>query len=225
MSDTRVDDWFGRTLAELKEAGCNLLVTGSFPSGSLDEVSARLLGRKPGRRARVVGLFGRDVSAGRRRLGLVPHGLEPAILVNTTEAPRSAAIAETSPDSPVDVRTIGRNFDVFLAELRTAIDEARRHRGPLDPGQLRIGVDSLRAVLDETGRADVETLVDRVARDVRGAGGIAHFVYDSAKTGSRPAWLDPLFDAVVEHRLREEDIEQRWRFPDRGRETRWFPVE
>lgn len=219
------DDWFGWTLSDLEQTGCSLLVTGSFAAEVRDLVSARMLGRRPGERARVLGLAGLDLPAARRRLDRVPAGRGPAVLVNTTEMTRSVGVAGTDPGHPYDVRTVGPGLDAFEAELRAAVDEVRRHRGPLAPSALRVGVDSLRTVHEATGRADVEVFVERVGRDVREAGGLVHFVYGTRTAGGRPAWLDPLFDAVVEHRTDGDAVEQRWLFPNRGRGTDWFPLD
>lgn len=225
MALPRPDDWFGRILSELKRAGCSLLVAGPLPADAVDRVVARMLGRKPGRRARVLGLFGPDVDAARRRLDRVPDGLGPAVVVTTAETPRSAGVEASRPGRSLDVRTARHDPDVFEAELRAAVDEVRRHRGPFDPGELRVGVESLRTIHDGAGRGGVEAFVDRVAGDVRSAGGMAHFVYRSNSERGRPAWLDRRFDVVVAHRTGPDGLQQRWRFPDRGRSTDWFPLE
>lgn len=212
---------FASALAGLKRSGCNVLVVGAVPERERDAMSARLFGDPAaGPRVRLFGLLDRGVEVARRRLSLAGPGAAPVRVVTAGTGRQVRATAAASPTEGLTVRRAG-DPDEFREELVAAVDALGDEAGDLEPGALRVGVDSVQPLVERRGVAAVESLVDDVGAEVVDAGGIAHYVYPAAHDDAAEV-LGPSFDAVVSLRVRDGRTEQHWQLPGRGIKTGWF---
>lgn len=213
---------FASRLRELKEEGCVVLVAGDTPADAHAELCGRLLGDDGVDRRRLLvftnGTFGLDA----RLPTASPGGPDTTII--TTSTTRSTVV-DSVPTPAVDLVELG---DVSLTDLGIAIVEGierveQRH-GPLDPAELRFGLDSLSPLLDAHGEQAVfefQTIVNRYLRAYDALGHV-HLPVDREDYVAR--LLAPLFDAVVEVRVQDGRTEQRWHLDDGAVTSRWLSV-
>lgn len=211
---------FSRRLAELKEAGSMLLVMGE-DARTRSAVSVQLLGDQDAGRRPVFVLLGRDRSVIDERL----HGIAiDESRVIERGFPRSAAAPSgvRSPETPPPLETL----DELSVELDTAVESAQGGAdGSLPPGELRICLEALTAVVDGFERAAVERFLDDLRAAVTGHSGMAHAVLPLPAVPDRYGWLPDEFDAVVETRTVGGSAQERWRLSDGDLLTEWFPVD
>lgn len=224
MNVTQVGrDGFGRALRDLKRDGCNVLVTGHLPSMDLHVVSSRLLGGEPGRRVRVFCLTNRGLETARRRLSLVQPGLGRPVVVDAVGESRSVAGA-ASDGLNLDIRAAPCGPGQLCSEVCAAVSGVESRHGPLEPAMLRLCLESLQPYVAECDRDAVRAFVADVGQAVVDVCGIGHYVLPAEQPSDRPSWLDPMFEVVVEHRVREDTTQQRWLLPSRDVATGWFPL-
>lgn len=208
-----------RALGELKRRGCSVLVVGDVPEAAIDRISARFLGRRPSR-VRAFAVWGVGLDRLERRLRAAGPGREPALVAEAgaSGARSVAATVETSPLPHLAVRTVEPSLDALAAAVETTTADARECHGPLDPADLRLCVDVFRGPADA---ADARALLDAVREVAVDAGGLAHVLVPTARTGDAVADLRPQFDVVVALRATNGSVEQRWTVAEYGVETGW----
>lgn len=210
------------TLAVLKRAGAALLVVGSLPEPEFDRVSTALLGG-PGRtRAPVFVLHGRNVETARRRLSTAGLAPSTSTVVEHRVHARAASDASSQPSrQELDVVSVSDS----LQALPDVVRETIANTAPVSPGELRLGVDSLSAMIASTDLETTRDVVEPLCRTVREHRGVGHFLLPGDPERDDVEALAPSFDAVVEVRTGDAGIEQRWRLTGTGHETGWFPLE
>lgn len=209
---------FTSYLAELKQRGCNLLVTGEGDERVTRQATRRLLGSAAEHRRRVLVLADHAASDGGAYLppGVAPDDEDVAV-VPWNGGARSAA-----------ARAVPQDRDAGLAGLQaeicstvTRLDVAA---GGLSPAELRLGVVTVDLLLDRYDRDDVSHLLDAVTVQVRRVHGMGHYHLPVADDAGVVDDLDEFFDARIE--LRHGDgvtAEQRWHVPEYG-STTWVTL-
>ncbi|WP_440007099.1 DUF7504 family protein [Halomicrococcus sp. SG-WS-1] len=212
--DPSVEAEFTRTLQRLKRRGCNLLLVGTVPDSVLTAASRKLLGDASERRYRLLVLAGAARSSGGR--------LPTADAVDTVRF-----VTYGAEPRGVDPEIPGCHVDDGLAELGSAISEAvtsfDTESGGLEPGELRVCLDSLSALMDRYDRRVVRQFLGIVTGQVRGANGMGHFVLPYERDHETVEAFASLFDAVIEYRAADGG-QERWHFTGRDLTSPWLPV-
>jgi hypothetical protein len=218
----RTDDFVSR-LADLKERGGAVLVVG----GGSREVHAtacrRLMGdESAGVRHRLLvftnGTFAVDprIPQGAERLG--------DTTVITAAATRSAVAKGVASSDLNVVELDGASLAELGGSIVDAVGRIEDRHGPLEPTQLRIGIDSLSALLDAHGERAVFQFLVVATRYVRSVDGLGHFHLPVDREAYVARLLAPLFDAVVEVRVRSGRSEQRWHLDDGAVTSQWLSI-
>lgn len=212
---------FDGVLKRLKHAGCNLLVTGRVPEAVTARATRLFLGSPSQRRRRVVALTDTtqdDVAA------LLPGAARPddddVRVVDHRNGERTAAAVESA-DSNAKLPTDG--LRTLREDVHESVDELLAAPGPVEPGELRLSVVTLRVLVDRHGVDAVRSFVDDVGRQVTDVDGMAHYhlpIPDDAEAVER---LEPAFDARIELRQADGISMQRWLIPGVGR-TNWVAL-
>lgn len=208
---------FGDVLAALKQSGCNLLVTGAVAEDVTARATRKLLGTPTEPRERVLALTDPVAENPVTYLpgSLYPHhdGVE---ILDYRDVGRAATTAERSDGgSPRMLGAIGEELCATVAS-----------RGrETDPAQLRLGVMSLRPLLDQHDADSVAKFVDELTSTVLDTRGMAHYHLRLPDDDPVVESLSPLFEARIELRQLDGMIpEQRWHVPDEGAETDWVTL-
>ena len=208
---------FGDVLASLKQSGCNLLVTGAVADDVTARATRKLLGTPTEPRERVLAVTDSVVENPVTYLpgSLYPHhdGVE---VLDYRNLGRSASSVERSDGGTP------RTLDDIREDICTAVE--RRGRDT-DPAQLRLGVMSIRTLLDRHDADDVERFLDRVTEAVLDANGMAHYHLRLPDDDPAVDALAPLFDARIELRQLDGMIpEQQWHVPETSADTGWVTL-
>lgn len=234
---------FGRALADLKRRGSSLLLLGPPAPTLRRAASRRFLGdgeRETRRRLFVLAedaVIGPEVAVGpttpetTRVIAWSDHCRSSRVAGDAsggTSAPASASesgeLAGGTPPTTYPRRTVrGERLGSLAWAVGDGIDALERHATTLDPGELRICVDSLLPMLANRSPGEVRRLVETVGNRVRSVAGMAHYHLPLDRTDPLVDELEPGFDAVVELRLGDDDVPQhRWSFPDRDLGCDWL---
>lgn len=216
MGELSAEAEFTRTLQRLKRRGCNLLLVGTVSDGVLTAASQKLLGDASERRYRLVVLSGMARADDSR---LPADDAAGAAQVVTHGAERRAG-------GGVDAELSEHHVD-DIAELGSAISESITTFGDegdgLNPGELRVCLDSLDSLLSRYDRPVVRQFLGIVTGQIRGANGMGHVVLPYDYEDETVQEFAPLFDAVIEYRVAEGG-QERWHFTHRDLESPWLPV-
>lgn len=210
------------TLSVLKRSGATLLLAGSVPERSLDRAAATLLGNSEDGCAPVFVHHGRDLETAQRRLSMAGLTTSEGTVLDHSSTARAATASDG--DGAVDfgpeVVPVAGGVQALPGAVRETIEAAE----PVSPGTLRVSVDSVRAMLDSNGFEETRDVLESICRTVHERRGIGHFVLPTDPDDEEVASLVPSFDAVVELRMGDVGVEQRWRLTGTGHETEWFSV-
>lgn len=219
------DHEFGEVLSELKERGCTALLVGDATDEALDAVCTNFLGGRGDRRARVLALVDREVSVARRRVQRAGPGFEPAIVVDAMpDPPRAATAGVDLSDRTLAVRRTEQSLDALEAELDRALHDARQLHGPFQPGELRVGVESLRPLAEHSDLDRLAAFLHEVTDAIAAEGGMGHFVFPGGRTDDAVRSLSSAFDVVIEFRHVNDRVEHRWTFRDYDVHPEWMQV-
>ncbi|WP_135828633.1 DUF7504 family protein [Halorussus halobius] len=229
---------FRDVLRELKADGCNLLVVGDAPRRLFTEASASLLGGTDERRYRLLAVTDASARSVVERLPTADGASEPPAetteIINHASPPRSVVEAgggsgRESVGELSERRVIDPQLGGLQAELAEAMATFDRRAGGLAPAQLRVGVDSLGALLEHYDRGVVERCLQVVTGYVSDYDAMGHYVLMEPFETERVQSLVERFDAVIELRPvdsagRGHHAEERWHVPSRGLATDWLPI-
>lgn len=226
-------------LHELKVDGCNILVVGDARRELFTRASTSLLGDASAHRYRVLAVTDASSRSVADRLP-APETTPQPLSATTKLVSHVAPPRSLSADADADVRSAladipeARVADPGLAGLRDELVDGmaefeRRADGGLRPAELRVGLDSLSALLDHYDHEVVCDCVDRITERARAYDAMAHYVLPEPYGGDRVQSLVDGFDAVIELRSvdpagRGHDAEERWHVPDRDLTMDWLPL-
>lgn len=219
------------SLTVLKRSGSALLVVGSVPEDTFDRAAATLLGTPDEDNTPLFVHHGQDLAAANRRLSMAGHAPSSGtVLDHQSTAARAAAAApegDSYADHELDEDTGPAVIPHFsgIDALPGAVRETAADSGLSEHGQLRVGVDSVHSMLASTSLEKTREAIERIGHVVREHRGIGHFLLSAPADDDAVAALAPSFDAVVELRVGDVDVEQQWRLTETGYETAWFPLE
>lgn len=200
-----------------------MLVTGDASADVHAEICRRLLGDDSvERRHRLLvftnGTFGLDAR-------LPTDGLQEGDTEVITTSSTRRAVVESLPSPAIDVVELD---SVSLSDLGVAIVDAiediEQRNDPLEPAELRFGMDSLCPLLDAHGEKAVFEFLTILTGYVRAYDALGHVHMPVEKEAYVARLLAPLFDAVVEVRVRDGQTQQRWHLQEGAVTSRWLSI-
>ncbi|WP_312911604.1 DUF7504 family protein [Natronosalvus caseinilyticus] len=232
---------FADELSRLKRRGASVLVTGVVEADQRQVIASRLLGTAPeeDRKRIVISTPGTEFDierlvddAGSGTAEIVSYqGTARSVSAGTTETAETAKTtgiatpsAPPTPGTEAPMTTAETLGDVGVA-VSSAIERFERDGDSgLEPGMLRVGVDSLVPFLEEYGKEAVFQCLHLLNGRTRAAGGIAHYQLPIERDASTVSILTPLFDVVVELRERNGVAQERWLLTESNLSTGWVPI-
>lgn len=218
------DTTFASALDRLKREGCAILIVGASANEAHEAVCRRLLGDDlADDRHR---LFVTDTSATYRGHGGACIDHDPAARIIdydgtvTPESPSpsgSSAPGPTGSDRSTSLRSLGIDVVETIEGVRTESDG-------LEAGELRVCVDSVVSLLTEHDTESVFKLLHIVTTSITRVDGMGHFHLPVSSDHDAVNLLTPLFDAVIEVRVRDGRIQQRWELRDYDVESDWLEL-
>lgn len=221
--DGTVGSGFGSVLQSLKRDGALVLVTGVASDAVLDSLGTRLLGESgPDRpRLRVLGALNRvPLSRVLDRLTRARDNDGTAHVV-TTAAHRATLSGRAAGETARPSVTTVDDEAAFAARFPDLVDDLVDDRGGVAPAELRVGVDSLRA-LAEAG-VDCRPFVAALRDLLKTHRGLGHVVLPAEPDAEAVGSLREEVDVVVELRTHGGVAEHRWALPGHGHRTDWLP--
>lgn len=215
---------FARTLSDLKQNGCNLLVVGGDHEPTRSNACQRLLGyggTEP--RRRIVVAADTSVEAVHDRLptdSVSPSDNQDTII--DWQTPVRSISASTGADSS-SVRTITVGAD-DLTQLGIEIHERIVDGLEYEPGQLRLCFDSLVPLVSRYDTETVFRFLHLVTGSLDRSRAMGHYHLPVSRNAESVRTLEPLFDAVVELRTETGRPQQRWHIPEEALTTDWLSV-
>ncbi|MFP8957339.1 hypothetical protein ACLI4Y_11455 [Natrialbaceae archaeon A-CW3] len=227
---TPTDTSFASALERLKRDGSSVLVTGSVGDQQRQHVTSRLLGDDAEQRHRriLVTTTGEGIDEHSHQTNSA--GETTVIQYDGDDVTRGSTVAssvftsQTTAPSPTDTDdttnpdTLG---DIGIA-ISNAIDTFDDET--LEPGTLRIGVDSLLPLLERYGQEAVFQFVHLLNGRVKAAGGMIHYHVPAASDALIVSVLEPLFDITVTLREHDEAWQEQWILDD-DHTSGWIPTE
>ncbi|WP_252698216.1 DUF7504 family protein [Natronosalvus vescus] len=221
---------FTTALERLKRDGSSVLVVGSVGERQRQHVTSRLLGddAEQQRRRILVTTTGEGIDEHIHQANSVDETTiiqydGDGVTRGTTVAP-SVFTSPTSPPSPSDTDeathpdTLG-DIGIAISNAIDAFDDEA-----LEPGTLRIGVDSLLPLLERYGREAVFQFVHLLNGRVKAANGMIHYHVPAAHDALIVSVLEPLFDITVVLREHDEAWQEQWILDD-DHTSGWIPTE
>jgi hypothetical protein len=209
-TENSIQSTFSRALGDLKRRGSNLLVVGGPAPAAHEAACVRLLGESAGSRERLVVLT--DGSFDRTA---VREGAFDGRVVTYPASTRGAAAATPAGDAPASPSLDGADTPRRverrdLGELTATVEDELDAFGEVDPGGLRLCIDSLTPLVESHDRAELKRFLTAVGNRVRASHGMAHCHLPVSRDDPVVADIEPAFDAVVEVRDGADCPEQRW---------------
>ncbi len=220
---------FEDALSTLKETGSALLVVGTVPDETFLRVTSQLLGEgseKP--RRRLIVTTEEKLHSLKNRLPESPY-LTPAQstrIVTLSEPERSAAVASTDESMDFPVESVSKeDLSGLSRRVLVNIEEFERVGGSFQPAELRLSIDSLTALLRANGQEQVFRMVHPLNNVVREKRGMAHYHLPVDRESATARTFAPLFDAIIDLRVHDGDLQQQWHLQEPDLTSEWLPVE
>ncbi|MFC5970923.1 hypothetical protein ACFPYI_06215 [Halomarina salina] len=216
--DTRGQRRFRDALTELKQSGCRLLLTGDVETTVRACESRSLFGSADGRH-RIVGVT--DVGD-----GVVADHLPTSCAVGSSDLDlvRRSAV-RSSASRAAQGQPAADSTQPFRRRLVDAIAQHRATRTP-GPSELRVGVATLRPLLDDHGLDATRRFVGVVGGETVRSRGMAHFHLGMPSGTTASDALLHVVDVHVElRRARDGTPEHRWTLLNYGEQTGWLPMD
>ncbi len=227
-SQEPANDSFTRKLSELKRQGVSVLVVGSVNSDHLRETSRRLLGHATERPRRRVFVSTAGASRDRILVSDATPAAELRVVQYETET-RSAVSqtptqnSHTSPAVDDDELTASGLADLGIA-ISSAIHSFETNADAFEPGELRVGTDSLLPLLDDYSIEQVFKFVHLTNGRVTDFDGMVHHQLPVERDADVVNVLAPLFDVLVELREQNGTLQERWSLSDSGHCSGWLSL-
>lgn len=206
-------------VADLKEQGCAVLVTGQVSEEILARECRSLFGGSGADRYRVLAL-----TDGREATDYLPVSStsdDATWVINLEDQIRS--VAANDPYGPP-------NYDSpSTAALRWELGNAITHyrTNDLDSGMVRLAIHSLSTLLDEDGDEQVYQLLGILNQQIRAINGMSHYIYPVANDREDISDLMEACDIDIRIQLRKRRgvrlPEEKWVIPAEDAETEWVP--
>jgi len=214
---------FTRWLADLKQTGSNILVTGEVPDGVSAVASRKLFGWDE-RRFRVLALTDRSITDAHARL---PEDASfddsTTWVIDQRRGERSVPATATGVASDLGTPATDDARDL-CEEVCAAVDFYEQRADGLDPAELRVGVDSLFPLVQED-RSATERVLGTLGDAVGDVQGMAHYHLRVPDDDEVVDDLMESFDARIELRkLPNQSAQQRWHAPDIDATTSWMEL-
>lgn len=195
-------------LEQLKQHGCNILITGSVPTQVSMRTSRQLLGDPSLPRERIVCVIGDGPNRERWVPAEASDDHTQRIVVDSPEAFHPTTLDST-----------------LAAATRNAV-ESIDQMDDVGSGAIRMGFHSLSPLLAEFGVGPTIETLTCVTRWIRSVRGIGHFHLPQPSDSCAVEDVQHVFDIEVEVRESPgEDLspEWRWHLPNYGT-TNWLPI-
>lgn len=214
-------------LDELKQHGSNLLVVGSRMPAAHGAACRQFLGEATTQARRRLFVRSDPCSSAPERLPTdstdSPDSDRYSVIRYDT-ASRSAAAATPQPSTPVSERHVEGDLGSLGVAISEAITEFEATSSGLAAAEFRLCFDSLTPLVSEYDSEPIFRFLNLLTSRVRSVDGMAHYHLGIERSNRTVAMLEPLFDAVIELRLREETLYQRWYLRDSGLTTGWLQL-
>lgn len=216
---------FAETLMDLKRRGCCVLVTGKVNERARAAQSRRLFGQSNTSRHRVLTLIDATPSAVSRYL---PEGITPThstvtkldfiddirLVADFVDNAAQSETESTEVNDAISMATIG-------SLLHDPIREALRSES-FRPGELRLGIATLRVLIDTDGLTATKAFVQTVRNELVDINGMGHFHLPGELEAKTFTAFRPLIDIHIELRQTNCVLEHRWHLLETGESTSWF---
>jgi hypothetical protein len=220
------NDSFARSLQDLKRRGSNLLVVGSPAEEARVAATRRLLGDGVSETRRRLFVF-TDATHTDARIGQGTVSPETVRAIDRTTQTRTTAATASGMSTPnrfarrqVETTELGSLAWCIEEEIATFDDYA----GGLASGELRLCFDSLAPLISEYDVETVRRFVGAVGNRVCAVSGMAHYHLPVSRSEPIVDELTPVFDAVIQLRVRDGLPEHRWELCDTALESTWIPL-
>lgn len=215
---------FAGALIDLKRRGCCVLITGQVNERTRAAQSRRLFGQSDTTRQRVLTLTDATPSSASRYL---PEGIAPTHTTVTTldytEKVRIATDTASHGSQPSSATSLGDGPSMagVGALLYEPVRDAIR-TDALSPGELRLGIATLRVLIDTDGLSATRTFIRAVRDDILDVRGMGHFHFPGSPASETVSALYPLVDIHIQLRQSNRGPEHRWHLLETGYSTNWI---
>ena len=227
---------FAQTLESLKREGSNILLVGPGAQAAHERVCCRLLGELTDQsRYRLVVTASETTYRGHSCVSTGHDQATQLVEIDpVTDDDPSTPVANTGPSSASrrdtatadseEARTAGQSLSALGTDVMDAVREIEAEADGLEPAELRVCVDSLVPILHEHPTEVVFRFLHMTTASVKRAAGMGHFHLPLDADHDAVNLLEPLFDATVEVRIREDGYEQRWNLRDSNAPSEWLEI-
>jgi len=216
---------FADALVELTGEPCNLLVVGAVPRHATVTACRRLFGDPSADRYRLlVYTHDGDVDVG-DRLGAGPMGPSPGTASVVRHLIPSRSVEAVADPHPVETCVESGRLSELGRTVSDRILEFTRSTDDRSSREIRVCFDSLSAILAEYDTEPVFRFVNMMVGQIHDVGGVGLFHLPYPRDSEVVALLEPLFDGLVELRVVDGQIQQRWHLADRAVTSDWQPLE
>ena len=217
-------DGFSDELSRLKRQGASVLAVGTVQPHQCQDTCRRLLGCPTDRVRRRVLVSTTD---GPHSASHLVDNSSPDTLARISYDAQAPSAATTAPTAAPSIEPSTTDIDT-LADLgiaiSTAIDSFEDDTDALEPADIRVGIDSLRPLLEEHDDQRVFKFLHLINGRTKAVNGIAHYHLPVERDSRIAAVLSPLFDVVVELRDHGNTYQERWLIDDGSDSSGWLPV-
>lgn len=227
--ETQGPTQFEHALTELKEEGSSLLVVGTVPDQLFGEVTDSLLGDpNSGPRRRLFVTTEDKVADIRSRIpehSILPPRQGVRVITISETARSTAATASGSGNDAIPISQVAADeIDTLAQDILENIDEFDRLAAGLEPAELRVSIEPLTTLIDTHGQEAVFRMVHLLNHIVREKHGMAHYHLPVERESGVVRMFAPLFDAIIELRLKDDRLQQRWHLQDPEITSDWVEV-
>lgn len=219
----------GQALDDLKGAGSSLLIVGTVPDERFGEMTESLLGDPaagPRRRLFVTREDGVEDIRGRLPEQTVLPNRHGVRVIAISDTVRGSVAVESNGTGPLPTtRVDADDIDGLAQTILETIDEFDRLAAGLRPSELRVSVGPLASLIDAHGQEAVFRMIHVLNHIVREKDGMAHYHLPVQRESGLVRMFRSLFDAVVELRLENGRLQQRWHLEDPETSSEWLPVD
>jgi hypothetical protein len=219
---------FETALDELEGEGSAILIVGTVPDSELHRVTETLQGDPENGPKRQLFVTTPDrVAEIETRVAdralIPPRQGARAITVNGPK--RSAAATDAPGAGSMPVTAVEADeIDALAQSMLETVNEFERLGAGLEPGELRVSVETLTTLIDVNGQEAVFRMIHLLNHIVRENDGLAYYHLPVERESAVVRMFASLFDAVVELRLDPDGLKQRWHVENEGITSDWMPA-